>query len=174
VFGGDVLFGTPPTANRLVQRMLSSTQKTLLRAVQWRVHYKHQIYPAILSLLLNILPHNRGFLHHPQRLLCPVVDFDTELAPTQTTREEINVDALSFSSTGAAHMGHESSVQCFPLYPVIHWLKSYCTGEKVGKGFPDLMISKFYPTTGNEYTRRILAEIECGDVALRKSIGQVM
>jgi len=38
------------------------------------------------------------------------------------------------------------------------------------------MISKFYPTTGNEYTRRILVlvEIKRSDVALEKSIGQVM
>jgi len=115
----NVLSETPPTTNQLIQRMLSSTRKTLLRTVQQRVHYEHQIYPAILSLLLDILPRNRGFLHHPQGLLRPVVDFDnnpdTELAPTQTTHEEINVNALSFSSTGATHVGCESGVQCFFL-----------------------------------------------------------
>jgi len=102
---------TPPSSDRLLEQMSAAALKSLLRLHNRDIHYESEIYPAISALLNDTLPQTRDFLLHTQALLRPVVNNPIGPAPTQTGPEGLS--GLSFSSTGAVHLGRRSGARPF-------------------------------------------------------------
>ena len=128
----------PPSIAQILERVPLPTQLLSSKAFSgprelW--HYENELCLSIQYLAMLILSNERGFVVAPQGLLRPVIALTNNGPPdddndnggtqtdpdddnnnnnsiqTQTGSEEMNMDAYSFSSTGAAHLQRGSGEQ---------------------------------------------------------------
>lgn len=113
-----------PSIAQVHDLILPIVKLTVSNTLSRRVHYENELYPAILSLLICIFPLKRGFVLAHRGILRPVIEPNDDNpgvngsdhspnpddASTQTSLEEVDTSAPSFSSTGAMHLPRGAGV----------------------------------------------------------------